>query len=200
MPGLFFAIDAPLVFGVPVDFILFGLTLLGVALFHRHTLRVALIGLLSIGLYKIVFTGFKTGPGYFGLFVHLEHEWVILTNLLGLLMGFALLSRHFEKSHIPVLLPRYLPNAWKGGFILLAMVWLLSSFLDNIAGALIGGAMAHQLFRGKVHIGFVAAIVAGANAGGARSGLGGNTTTMVWVAGVSPPRGVGAGNRFARAP
>jgi hypothetical protein len=27
-----------------------------------------------------------------------------------------------------------------------------SSVLDNIAGALIGGAMAHQLFRAKVHI------------------------------------------------
>jgi len=35
-----------------------------------------------------------------------------------------------------------------------------SSVLDNIAGALIGGAMAHQLFRAKVHIGYLAAIVA----------------------------------------
>jgi hypothetical protein len=35
--------DAPAVFGIPVEFILFALTLLGVALFHRHTLRVALI-------------------------------------------------------------------------------------------------------------------------------------------------------------
>jgi len=30
-----------LVFGIPVDFILFALTLLGVALFHRYTLPVA---------------------------------------------------------------------------------------------------------------------------------------------------------------
>ncbi|MEP6698529.1 MAG: hypothetical protein ABJB09_02260 [Verrucomicrobiota bacterium] len=35
-------------FGIPVDFILFGLTLLGVALFHRHTLLVALGGLIAI--------------------------------------------------------------------------------------------------------------------------------------------------------
>ncbi len=35
--------DAPAVFGIPVEFILLALTLLGVALFHRHTLRVALI-------------------------------------------------------------------------------------------------------------------------------------------------------------
>ena len=33
----------PAVAGVPVDFILFALTLGGVALFHHHTLRVAVI-------------------------------------------------------------------------------------------------------------------------------------------------------------
>lgn len=47
-------------FGIPVDFILFGLTLLGVALFHNHTLPVALTGVAAIAVYKIVFTGFKT--------------------------------------------------------------------------------------------------------------------------------------------
>ncbi len=66
------------------------------------------------------------------------------------------------------------------------MVWLLSSFLDNIAAALIGGAMAHQIFRGKVHIGFLAAIVAASNAGGSWSVVGDTTTTMMWIAGVSP--------------
>jgi Na+/H+ antiporter NhaD/arsenite permease-like protein len=99
-----------------------------------------------------------------------------------------LLSRHFEKSHIPVLLPKFLPHGWKGAFTLLVVVWVLSSFLDNIAGALIGGAMAHQLFRAKVHIGFLAAIVAASNAGGAWSVLGDTTTTMMWIAGISPAR------------
>jgi Na+/H+ antiporter NhaD/arsenite permease-like protein len=176
----------PLLFGIPVEFILFALTLLGVALFHHHTMRAALAGLTSIALYKILLTGFKTGPGMVGFFLHLGHEWVILANLLGLLTGFALLSRHFEKSHVPVVLPKFLPHDWKGGFLLLVMVWVLSSFLDNIAGALIGGAMAHQLFRAKVHIGYLAAIVAAANAGGAWSVLGDTTTTMMWIGGVSP--------------
>ncbi len=172
--------------GIPFDFILFGLTLLGVALFHAHTLRVALAGLVVISLYKIVFTGFKTGPGLAGFGAHLGHEWVILANLLCLLLGFALLSRHFEKSHVPLVLPRYLPDDWKGGFIMLLMVFVLSSFLDNIAAALIGGAMAHQLFRGKVHVGYLAAIVAASNAGGAGSVVGDTTTTMLWISGVSP--------------
>ena len=178
--------DLPSIGPVPVDFILFGLTLLGVALFHHHTLRVALIGLATVIVYKLAFTGFKTGPGIAGLVSHLHHEWVILANLFLLLMGFALLSRHFEKSHVPIALPRFLPDDWKGGFVLLIMVFVLSSFLDNIAAALIGGAMAHQLFRGKVHIGYLAAIVAASNAGGAGSVIGDTTTTMMWIAGVSP--------------
>lgn len=174
--------------GLPLDFMLFGLTLLGVALFHNRTLLVSLAGLAAITIHKIAFTGFKTGPGIAGFLSHVTHEWVILANLLCLLVGFALLSRHFEKSHIPVLLPRILPHDWKGCFLLLVVVWVLSSFLDNIAGALIGGAMAHQLFRAKVHIGFIAAIVAASNAGGAWSVVGDTTTTMMWVAGVSPTR------------
>src|SRR5262245_27532126 len=86
------AADGPSVLGVPVDFILFGLPLVGVALFHRHTLYVALAGLAVITAYKLGFTGFKYGAGLAGLGQHVLHEWVILTNLLGLLLGFAILS------------------------------------------------------------------------------------------------------------
>jgi Na+/H+ antiporter NhaD/arsenite permease-like protein len=46
--------------------------------------------------------------------------------------------------------------------------------------------MASHVFRGKVHIGFLAATVASANAGGAGSVIGDTTTTMMWIAGVSP--------------
>ncbi len=178
--------DPPLVAGIPVDFILFALTLAGVALFHHHTLRVAVTGLVVITAYKLAFTGFKTGPGFAGLATHVVHEWVILANLFMLLTGFALLSRHFEKSRVPLVLPRVLPGDWYGSFVLLLMVFVLSSFLDNIAAALIGGAMAHQLFRANVHIGYLAAIVAASNAGGAGSVVGDTTTTMMWIDGVSP--------------
>ena len=160
--------------------------MLGVALFHHYTLRVALIGLASITLYKLLVTGFKTGPGLAGLAGHLGHEWVILGNLLGLLVGFAILSNHFEKSHVPEVLPRLLPDDWKGGFGLLVTVFVLSGFLDNIAAALIGGTIAATVFRHKVHIGYLAAIVAASNAGGAGSVVGDTTTTMMWLDGVSP--------------
>ena len=176
----------PTVGGIPIDFILFALTLLGVALFHHATLYVALTGLFTISLYKIIFTGFKTGVGVAGFVGHLGHEWVTIANLFCLLTGFALLARHFEKSHVPVILPKYLPEDWKGGFVMLVMVFVISSFLDNIAAALIGGAMAHQLFKGKVHIGYLAAIVAASNAGGSGSVVGDTTTTMMWIDGISP--------------
>jgi Na+/H+ antiporter NhaD/arsenite permease-like protein len=180
------AAEVPALLGIPVEFILFAATLLGVALFHHHTLAVALSGLFTITLYKLLVTGFHAGSGLAGLLGHLQHEWVILINLLGLLLGFALLSRHFEESHIPKILPRWLPDDWKGGFMLLAMVFVLSSFLDNIAAALIGGTVAASVFHRRVHIGYLAAIVAASNAGGSGSVVGDTTTTMMWIAGVSP--------------
>ena len=143
---------APALFGIPIEFILFATVLLGVALFHHQTFYVATSGLVVITLYKLLVTGFATGPGFSGLGHHLVHEWVVIANLLCLLLGFVILARHFEKSHVPVILPKYLPDNWLGGFVMLVMVFVISSFLDNIAAALIGGAMAHQLFRGKVHV------------------------------------------------
>ena len=179
-------IEPILVFGIPVDFILFALTLLGVALFHHKTLQVALSGLAVIIVYKLVFTRFKQGTGLGGLGHHMAHEWVTLGNLFLLLMGFALLSRHFEESRIPDAMPALLPDDWRGGVVLLVLVFVLSSFLDNIAAALIGGTVARHVFQGKVHIGYLAAIVAASNAGGAGSVVGDTTTTMMWIAGVGP--------------
>jgi Na+/H+ antiporter NhaD/arsenite permease-like protein len=171
---------------IPVEFLLFGATLLGVALFHRHTLPVALLGLAAITAYKVWFGDFHGAQGWQALLWHLEEEWVILANLFALLVGFGLLSRHFEESHVPRLLPRILPDDWKGGLVLLALVFVLSAFLDNIAAALIGATVAGAVYRGQVRVGFLAAIVAASNAGGSGSVVGDTTTTMMWLAGVSP--------------
>lgn len=171
---------------MPLEFLLFAGVLAGVALFHAQTLQIALGGAITIALYKILFSPFKLGPGIAGFVAHLGHEWVILINLLLLLLGFALLADLFEKSQVPAVLPRFLPDDWKGCFVLLALVFVLSSFLDNIAAAMIGGAVAHTVFRGKVHVGFLVAIVAASNGGGAGSVVGDTTTTMMWIAGVPP--------------
>lgn len=169
----------PQLLGIPAEFLLFGLTLAGVAFLHHRTFEVALSGLGFILLLK-----FLCVPDFhFGL--HVQHEAMDLTNLLGLLLGFAVLARHFEQSQLPELLPNYLPDDWKGGFVLLCMVFVLSAFLDNIAAAMIGGTIALHVYRRQVHIGFLAAIVAAANAGGSGSVLGDTTTTMMWIDGVA---------------
>ena len=171
---------------MPIEFILFAAVLAGVALFHAHTLRIAVGGAVVIALYKIIASPFKTGAGLDGFIGHLGHEWVVLANLLGLLLGFALLAQHFEDSELPALLPRWLPDDWTGAFALLGLIFVISAFLDNIAAAMIGGAIAHTVFAGRVHIGYLAAIVAASNAGGAGSVVGDTTTTMMWIAGVQP--------------
>jgi Na+/H+ antiporter NhaD/arsenite permease-like protein len=170
--------------GIPLDFVLFALTLLGVAVFHHHTLAVALTGLVVITLYKLGFADFAGVPGLAGLAALIRREWVTLANLLGLLLGFALLADHFERSGLPTHLPNYLPDDWKGGLVLLIAVFVLSSFLDNIAAAMIGGSAAAVLYNKRVHIGFLAAIVAASNGGGSGSVVGDTTTTMMWISGV----------------
>lgn len=180
------AFAGPTVAGIPVEFVFFAATLLSVALFHHHTMPIAVTGATVIALYKMLFSPFRTGTGLAGFFAHLGHEWVILANLAMLLLGFGLLARYFEESRVPAILPKYLPDDWKGGFVLLVLVFVLSGFLDNIAAAMIGGAVAATVFRGKVHIGYLAAIVAASNAGGAGSVVGDTTTTMMWISGISP--------------
>jgi len=171
---------------IPFEFVLFGITLVGIATLHGQALWISLAGLGATIIYKFAFTGFKQGPGFIGLALHLGHEWVILANLMLLLVGFAVLAHHFEESNLPHALPRLLPDGWTGGLILLAIVLCLSAFLDNIAAAVIGGVVARHVYKGEVSIGFLASIVAAANAGGAGSVIGDTTTTMMWLAGISP--------------
>lgn len=171
---------------VLADFLLFAATLAGIAIFHRHTFAIALTGLGAIIVKKLLGEGFSEGAGLPGLFAHFAHEWVLLANLFLLLVGFALLARHFETSRIPDWMPSALPDNWTGGFMLLVAIFVTSAFLDNIAAALIGATVARHVFRDRVRVGYLAAIVAASNAGGAGSVIGDTTTTMLWISGVSP--------------
>jgi len=183
---LFALHGVPEIFGIRIEFILFALTLIGVALFHNKTMVVALIGLAVISLTKFIFDpSFSMIDHLFGG-GGLEGEWRTLLNLTGLLFGFAILAKHFQESDIPEKLPKYLPNNWLSGVVLLFFIMLISTFLDNIAAAMIGGTIAMVIYNGKVHVGFLAAIVAASNAGGAGSVVGDTTTTLMWIDGVNP--------------
>ena len=180
---------------IRVEFIIFGLILLGVALFNKQTFIVAVAGFAVLLAFKIAFDpGFHFFEHLFGAKPFLEQfmdkglrqgEWGVMLNLLGLLLGFSILSKMFEESGAPDILPNFLPDDWKGPFVLLVFIFILSSFLDNIAAALIGGAIAVVVFKKRVHIGYIAAIVAASNAGGSGSVVGDTTTTMMWIDGVS---------------
>lgn len=159
---------------IPAEFVLFAIVLAGIAIFHRHALAIALAGLAATIAYK--------AHDGFHLSHHFQKEAPLLANLLGLLLGFAVLARHVEDSGLPRLMPRFLPDDWKGPFVLLVLVFALSTCLDNIAAALVGGTVAVSVFGGRVRVGYLAAIVAAANAGGAGSVLGDTTTTILWIA------------------
>jgi len=161
----------------PFEFVLFALTLLGVMLFHGRHLQVALTGLFVIVMYKVLF-------GEISLLTHFAHEAPLLLNLLGLLVGFELMAKHFQESRLALKAPAILPDNWAGPFFLLCLIFVLSIFLDNIASAVIGDSLAKVVFEGKVRVGYLAAIVAASNAGGAGSVVGDTTTTMMWIAGV----------------
>jgi Na+/H+ antiporter NhaD/arsenite permease-like protein len=173
----------------PFAFLIFGLVLLGVALFHRRAVWFAVGGAALLTVYTAIFVpGFvgsagEEHPGLWGHFLH-EGEHTLL-NLGGLLLGFAVLAKTFETSHAPQHLRRLLPRRPVASALsLLGVVWILSAFLDNIAAAMIGGVLARTAFRGRVTLAFLAALVAASNAGGAWSVLGDTTTTMLWIAGV----------------
>jgi Na+/H+ antiporter NhaD/arsenite permease-like protein len=167
------------ILGIPFEFILFGLLLFGIAIFHHHALLVANLGLLSVSIYKVLAHDFS-------FLHHVQEEAHILLNLFGLLLAFELLAQHFKDTRIPDRLPAILPDDWKGAYVLLCAVFVVSAVLDNIAAAMIGGTVAGVVFNRRVHIGYLAGIVAASNAGGAGSVIGDTTTTMMWIAGVSP--------------
>jgi Na+/H+ antiporter NhaD/arsenite permease-like protein len=176
----------PLILGIRIEFIIFALTLVGVAVFHHKTMFVALAGLASLLILKYLFLPDYSFIEHISGNADQEGEWRTLLNLTGLLFGFGILAKIFEESGIPDKLPAILPNDWKGGFMLLALVFVISSFLDNIAAAMIGGAVAVVVFKGKVHLGYLAGIVAASNAGGSGSVVGDTTTTLMWIDGVNP--------------
>lgn len=170
---------------IPLEFIIFGVALVCVALkgkLHMEARDIALSGLGHVLAYHL----------YLGtdLVAHFArnhwHSVSSIVNIAGLLLGFAIMAALFKMTRIGDWLPAILPDDWKGGAALLCAIFVGSIFLDNIASAMIGGVIARKVFQDKVGIGFLAAIVACSNAGGAFSVVGDTTTTMIWIGGGSP--------------
>lgn len=177
--------------GIDYEAIIFALMLLGIAIFYQKTLQVALVGTILLLIYKYTFTdNFSVLNKLFGYIdaqnIHHEGLFKDYLNLAFMLPGFALLAHIFKISNLPSILPKYLPKGALGGATLLGFIFVLSTFLDNIAAAMIGGSMAFAIFKEKVHIGYIAAICAASNAGGVGSVVGDTTTTLMWIDGKDP--------------
>ncbi len=118
---------------------------------------------------------------------HLHEEIRELVNLGGLLVGFACLAYQFEKANISKLFASKIVNRFGGKVaesLILAMIWQLSGFCDNIASALVGMGLM-TLIHGSFRLRTVILVTIVANAGGAYSVVGDTTTTFLWIKGIS---------------
>jgi hypothetical protein len=103
------------VFAGSMEFVIFGMTLLGVALFHRRALTVALAGLMLTIFVRVIGAPAGVDAGAYETVIHLASEWVMLANLFLLLLGFAVLANQFEQSNLPEVIPSGLPDGWLVG-------------------------------------------------------------------------------------
>lgn len=118
---------------------------------------------------------------------HLKEEIHELLNLGGLLVGFACLAFQFDKSGLSKLLAKKIVDRFDGRMaesLILAMIWLLSGFCDNIASALVGTGLM-VMVHGRFRLRLVLLVTIVANAGGAYSVVGDTTTTFLWIKGIS---------------
>ena len=110
------AAEPVFVFGIPVDFILFALTLIGVAIFHHKTLQVALDRSRDhSSSTSSPSPASSSAPGLAGLRTAHAARGGDPSEPVPAADGLRLLSRHFENSRIPDEMPAFLPDGWKGG-------------------------------------------------------------------------------------
>lgn len=187
---------------------LFPTILVGFGIWHHDKSSVLLAGFLVLMAIFMVNTSVEGGEHHppppltdqgwlSGFIAHFadHHRAEVIYNLGYLLLGFALFSRYFEKSGLARSASRLIMAdlkslRWLSPVArLLWATWLMSVFLDNIAAVLIGGLILRTMYgNGKQTIPFVLlpALIGASNMGGAASFIGDTTTTLLYIAGVSP--------------
>ena len=105
-----------------MELVVFGLTLLGVALFHRRALTVAFAGFVLTAFVRVISAPAGINSEAHEIMIHLASEWVALANLFLVLLGFAVLANQFEQSNPLEVIPSRLPDGWAGGVTLLVPV------------------------------------------------------------------------------
>ncbi|MDI9347438.1 MAG: hypothetical protein QM538_02935 [Methylacidiphilales bacterium] len=168
-----------------LQFTIFALILLGIIFYHKHSLLIATGGTVMLLCFTVAASYLQLIPS-FSVIGHVYEHGHLLINIFALLLGFTLLAKLFETSGAVSYIHMVLPNHWIGAFLLLLIIFLLSAILDNIACAILGVVTAKIIFKDKLHLGYLVAIVGASNAGGAGSVIGDTTTTMLWISGIPP--------------
>lgn len=189
---------------------LFPTVLIGFAFWH-HDKSIVLAGGFSVMLLLFFLTPrvmdhgdtHSTGSlavpdmqGYLNYFAN-PHKAEVVYNLAWLLLGFALFARYFEKSGMSMTAAQVVMAdirwlRWLSPIArLLVLVFTMSICLDNIAAALIGGLILRAMYGGRlgdVPFALLVSTISMSNLGGAASFIGDTTTTLLYIAGVSPSR------------
>jgi len=97
-------------FGIPLEFVIFGIVLIAISIYQRFALPVAAAGLAVLVLFRLAAGGQGTAGNARLVAAHFAGNWVSLANLFLLLLGFAVLSNQFERSQLPEAMPRWLPK------------------------------------------------------------------------------------------
>ena len=158
----------------------FVLTLVVLTVFHKEKLWVVGWSFIILSCIYVIVHGGDSGAWLRHFSQHDEYH--LLYNLALLLPGFALLAYYFEHSGFDALLAQQINTDAK----LLIIVCILSSFLDNIAAAMIGGVLVRARY-GKANVPFVmlVGVICASNLGGAPSPIGDTTTVMLFIGGIS---------------
>jgi Na+/H+ antiporter NhaD/arsenite permease-like protein len=155
-------------------FAMFVSMLVGLLLFHHHKLPVVAIGFAILSVAFISHGGLEHWMHHFAE----HHRSHLLINLALLLPAFALVAYYFEHSGASNGLAKMLTS----DAALLWVVFFLSTVLDNIAAAMIGGTIILAKYgMGNVPFSMIVGVIGSSNLGGAGSPVGDTTTVMMYI-------------------
>lgn len=153
-------------------FVIFVVMLGGLLFLHHHKLAVVAAGFVAMMATSASLYGWSELGHHFGE----PHVRNLLINLGFLIPGFSIVAAAFERCGIAEKI-----RDWTNGnpSKTLWTVFVLSTFLDNIAAAMIGGILVMGGARPSFRM--LVGIIAASNLGGAGSPIGDTTTVMMYV-------------------